>query len=299
MGIVLPGVRFRDNLQLKPNAYLIKIKDIEVATGEVMVNQFLAIGPEDKIKNLRGTKTVDPTYGMPGVWISPEQRGEAERLGCMIFDPVSVIATQITEVIRTHGAELLGRQEVQALIDTVKKTHPAVIKELIPDALSLGDVQKILQNLVRERISIRDLVTILETIADNVHATKDTEILTECVRVALSRVICKEYMNNDGIINVVTLDPQIEQIITQSIQRTELGSFLTLDPNIGQEILVAIGREVEKLNEKGLQPIMLCAPQIRPAMKKLTERSFPQLIVLSWNEIAPKINVQSVGMITL
>jgi flagellar biosynthesis protein FlhA len=298
LGIVVPGVRFRDNLQLKPNAYNIKIKEIEVATGEVMVNQFLAIGPEDKLKNLRGTKTLDPTYGMPGVWISPEQRGEAERLGCMIFDPVSVIATQLTEVVRTHAADLLGRQEVQALIDTVKKTHPAVVKELVPDQLSLGEVQKILQNLVKERVSIRDLVTILETAADNVHMTKDTEVLTECVRVALSRVICKEYMNNEGVVNVITLDPQIEQMVAQSIQRTEMGSFLALDPNIGQVILQAIGQEVQKLQDRGLQPILLCAPQIRPAVKKLTDRSFPNLVVLSWNEIAPRVNVNPVGMVT-
>lgn len=299
MGIVVPGVRFKDNLQLKPNAYVIKIKEIEMATGEVMVNQFLAIGPEDKLRNLRGTKTVDPTYGLPGVWISPEQRGDAERLGCMIFDPVSVIATQLTEVIRSNAADLLGRQEVQALIDTIKKTHPAVVKELIPDQMTLGEIQKILQNLVRERVSIRDLVTILETVADNVHVTKDVEILTECVRVALSRVICRDYMNNEGLINVITLDPQVEQLIAGSIQRSEVGSFLALDPNLGQEILARLGDEINNLQEQGLQPICLVAPQIRPAFKKLTERSFPNLIVLSWNEIAPKVNVNSVGMVTL
>lgn len=299
MGIVVPGVRFKDNLQLKPNAYLIKIKEIEMATGEVMVNQFLAIGPEDKLRNLRGTKTVDPTYGLPGVWISPEQRGDAERLGCMIFDPVSVIATQLTEVIRTNASDLLGRQEVQALIDTIKKTHPAVVKELIPDTMNLGEVQKILQNLVRERVSIRDFVSILETIADNVHITKDVEILTECVRVALSRVICKDYMNNEGVINVITLDPQVEQLIASSIQRSEVGSFLALDPNLGQEILTKVGDQINALQEQGLQPIILVAPQIRPAYKKLTERSFPNLVVLSWNEIAPKVNVNSVGMVSL
>jgi len=299
MGIVVPGVRFKDNLQLKPNAYVIKIKEIEMATGEVMVNQFLAIGPEDKLRNLRGTKTVDPTYGLPGVWISPEQRGDAERLGCMIFDPVSVIATQLTEVIRSNASDLLGRQEVQALIDTIKNTHPAVIKELVPDTLSLGEVQKILQNLVKERVSIRDLVTILETMADNVHVTKDTEILTECVRVALSRVICREYMNNEGIINVITLDPQVEQLIAGSIQRSEAGSFLALDPNIGQEVLTRLGDQINQLQEQGLQPIGLVSPQIRPAFKRLTERSFPNLIVLSWNEIAPKVNVNSVGMVSL
>ena len=297
LGIVVPGVRFRDNLQLKPNAYVIKIKEIEVAQGEVQVNQFLAIGPEEKLKNLRGTKTVDPTYGMPGVWISPEQRGDAERLGCMIFDPVSVIATQLTEVVRTHAAEMLGRQEVQALIDTVKKTHPAVVKEIFPDALGLGEIQKVLQNLVKERVSVRDLVSILETMGDNVHITKDPEMLTEFCRVSLSRVICKDYCNNDGTINVITLDPRIEQMIQGAIQRNELGSFLTLDPNVGQEILQAISTQANALQERGLQPILLVAPQIRPALHKLTERSFPNLVVLSWNEIAPKINVNSVGMV--
>ncbi len=299
LGIVVPGVRFRDNLQLKPNTYVIKIKEIEVAQGEVQVNQFLAIGPEDKLKNLRGIKTVDPTYGMPGVWISPEQRGDAERYGCMIFDPVSVVATQLTEVVRSHAAELLGRQEVQALIDTIKKTHPAVVKELIPDALQLGEVQKVLQNLVKERVSIRDLVSILETLADNVHMTKDPEMLTEFARVALSRSICKEYQNNEGTINVITLDPGIEQTIQASIQRTEQGSFLTIDPNVGQEILQAISVQVDALSEKGLQPILLTSPPIRPALRKLTERSFPSLVLLSWNEIAPKVNVNSVAMVAM
>ncbi len=298
LGIVVPGVRFRDNLQLKPNAYLIKIKEMEVAQGEVQVNQFLAIGPEEKLKNLRGTKTVDPTYGMPGVWISPEQRGDAERLGCMIFDPVSVVATQLTEVVRTNANEMLGRQEVQALIDTVKKTHPAVVKEIIPDVLSLGDVQKVLQNLVKERVSIRDLVSILETLADHVNLTKDPEMLTEFCRVTLSRAICKEYCNNEGTINVITLDPQIEQMIQNSITTTNTGSFLNVDPNVGQEILQAISNQVDILQGKGLQPILLVSPSIRPALRKLTERSFPNLIVLSWNEIAPKVNVNSVGMVS-
>lgn len=299
LGIVVPGVRFRDNLQLKPNTYVIKIKEIEVAQGEVQVNQFLAIGPEEKLKNLRGTRTVDPTYGMPGVWISPEQRGDAERLGCMIFDPVSVVATQLTEVVRSHAAELLGRQEVQALVDTIKKTHPAVVKEVVPDALTLGEVQKVLQNLVKERVSIRDLVTILETIADNVGMTKDPEMLTEFVRVALSRSICKEYMNNEGTINVITLDPGIEQTVQAAIQRTEQGSFFSLDPNVGHEILQAISVQVQDLQERGLQPILLTSPPVRPALRKLTERSFPNLVLLSWNEIAPKVNVNSVAMVSL
>ena len=248
LGIVVPGIRFKDNLQLKPSAYAIKIKEIEVANGEVMVNKFLALGLEDKLKSLRGTKTVDPTYNVPGVWIGSDQLREAERLGCMIFDPVSVIASQLSEVIRNNAMELLGRQDVQALIDNVKRTHPAVVKELIPDQLSLGDVVKVLQNLVKERVSIRDLITILETLADNVNMSRDVEILTECVRTALARTICKEYVNNEGVINCITLDTQIEQIVGQSIQRTDRGSFLQLDQQTGQEILTSIGREVERLN---------------------------------------------------
>lgn len=299
LGLVVPGVRFRDNLQLKPNQYRIKIKDIDVAEGEVVMNHFLAIGPENQLKNLKGTRCLDPTYGMPGCWISPEQRGEAEKLGCMIFDPVSVVATHITEVVRAQAADLLGRQEVQALLDSVKRTHPAIVKELVPDMIGLGEVQKVLQNMVKERVSIRDLVTILETMADHVHLTKDPDLLTEYVRQAMSRVICKEYVNNENIIHVFTLDPQIEQVISQSVQRTEYGSFLTLDPNIGQEILTAIGEDVRKFNERGLQPIVLCNPQVRMFVRKLSERNFPSLIVLSYNEVAPKVQVQSVGMVSL
>lgn len=299
LGIVVPGVRFRDNLQLKPNQYRIKIKDIDVGEGEVVMNHFLAIGPEAQLRSLKGTKCLDPTYGMPGVWIPPDQRGEAEKLGCMIFDPVSVVATQITEVIRNHSADLLGRQEVQALIDSVKRTHPAVVKDLVPDALGLGEVQKVLQYLVKERVSIRDLVTIMETMADHIHLTKDPDLLTEYVRQAMSRVICREYINNENVIHVFTLDPQVEQIINQSVQRTEFGSFLTLDPQIGQEILTALGEEMQKFNERGLQPIVLCNPQVRMFVRKLAERNFPNLVVLSYNEVAPKVQVQSVGMVTL
>ena len=301
LGIIVPGMRFKDNLQLKPNSYIIKVREIEVARGEVQVNQFLAIGPEEKLRNLRGTKTTDPTYGMPGVWIAPEQRGDAERLGCMIFDPVSVVATQLTEVIRGYAADLLGHQEVQTLIDGIRKTHPAVVKNIVPDALSLAEVRKILQNLVRERVSIRDLVAILETLIDNVHLTKEPELLTEFVRVALCRNICKEYTNAESTINVMTLDPHIEQLLQSAIRAggAEMASFMHLDPSTGQEILQAIGEEVDGLQKRGLQPILLTSPPIRPLLRKLTERSFPTLVLLSWNEIAPKVNVNSISMVSL
>jgi len=299
LGIIIPGVQFRENLRLKPNSYVVKIRENEAAAGEVMLNCLLAIGPEDRLESLRGTKTVEPTYGWPGIWISPNQRGEAERLGCMIFDPVSVIATQITEVTRTHAPDLLGSREVQALVDTIRKTHPAVVNGLVPEQISLREVQRVLQNLVRERVSVRDLVTILEAIADNINMWKDPEVLTECARVYLSKAICREYMNNEGVINVITINPMIEKILSHAIQRTEMGTFLALDPAMGTEILMSIGKEIENMQKRNLQPIILCAPQIRPAVKRLTDRSFPNLVVLSWNEVAPKVNVNSVGMVSI
>lgn len=288
MGVIVPGVRFRDNLQLKPSAYVIKVRDMEVASGEVQPSQFLAIGPEEKLKNLRGIKTVDPTYAMPALWIAPEMRGDAERLGCMIFDPVSVVATQLTEIIRSHADQLLGRQEVQALLDHLKRTCPAVVKEVLGEGLGLGEIQKVLQNLVRERVSVRDLMIIMECLADNLSLTKDPEVLTELVRCRLARNICKDYVNNEGTLSVLTLDPVLEKCLTGS-----------LDPFQGQEVLQALEREVQSLQARGLQPIVLTSPPARPALRRLSERAFPQLVVLSWNEIAPKVQVHSLGMVTL
>ena len=290
LGLLVPGVRFRDNLQLKPNVYVINIRELEVARGEIHVNQFLAIGPEEKLKSLRGARTVDPTYAMPAVWISPEQRGDAERLGCMIFDPVSVVATHLTETIRKYGYELLGRQEVQAMLDTVKKTHPAVVKDVVPEAISLGDLQRVLQNLVKERVSVRDLVRILEALSDHTQVTKDPDLLTEFVRARLAAAICKDYVDNEETINVITLEPLIEQ----AVQRSQ-----HLEPHAGQEILQAISVQVRVLEERGRQPILLTSPLVRPLLRKLTERSFPNLVLLSWNEIAPRVHVQSVAMVSL
>ena len=298
LGVVVPGVRFRDNLQLAPNCYVIKMRNLEVARGEVFPNQFLAIGPEEKLKNLRGTRTTDPTYGMPGVWISPEQRGDAERLGCMLFDPVSVMATQMTELLRARAAELLGRQEVQALLDLIKRAKPVVVKEATAE-LTLGDIQKVLCNLLSERVSIRDLSRILECLADCVPMTKDPDLLTEFVRVRLAPNICEEYVNNDRVLNVISLDPELERMVKQAIHRDSLGMQLNLDPHSGQLLLASLAKEVEMLRERGLQPIVLTSPEVRPALRRLTERSFPALVVLSWNEIAPGVNVNSLTMACL
>lgn len=299
LGIVIPEVKVGENLQLKPNTYVVKIREIEAAAGELMLNRILAVGPEEKLKSLRGRRTIEPTHGLSGVWISPNLRSNAELLGCTIFDTESAIAMLLTEVELAHAADLLGRMEVLELIDSIRKTHPAVVNDLIPEQISLREVHRVLQNLVYERVPVRDLETILETIADNVHISKDPEMLTEYSRTALSKVICKEYMNNEGVINVITVDPMIEKIIAQSIQRTEKGTFLVLDPAMGTEILESIGKEIENMKKRNLQPIILCAPQIRPAVKRLTDRSFPNLVVLSWNEIAPKVNVNSVGMVSI
>lgn len=260
---------------------------------------FMVIGPEDKLRNLRGTKTVDPTYGMPAVWITPDQRGEAERQGMLIFDPVSVIATHLTEKVRAHASELLGHQEVQTLIEGVRKTHPVVVKNLVPDGLSLAEVRRVLQNLVKERVSIRDLTSILEALIDNLHMTKEPDMLTEFVRMGLARNICKEYVNNEGTLNVITLDPAIEQTLSAALRQTDAGTHLQLDPQNGQEILKAIDEQVKLFEERGFQPIVLTSPAIRPSVRRLCERSFPALVVLSWNEIAPQVHTNSIAMASL
>jgi hypothetical protein len=299
LGIVIPEVKLCENHQLKPNTCVVKIREIEAAAAELMPGHILALGSDDKLNKLEGMRTTDPIHGLSGIWITPEQSSTAEHLDCKIFDVESVIAMLLTEVVLARAADLLGRMEVLALIDNLRKTHPAVVDDLIPEQISLREVHRVLQNLVRERVPVRDLETILETIADNVHISKDPEVLCEYARVALSRIICKEYMNNEGVINVITIEPMIEQIICKAILRTEERTFLALDPNMGQEILMSIGQAVNEVENRGLQPVILCAPQIRPAVKCLTDRCFPRLAVLSWNDIAKNVNVTSAGMVSI
>ena len=295
LGLLVPDVGLRDNLQLKPSSYLIKIEEVEVAQGEVYPDQFLAIGPEERLRHLVGKPTVDPTYGMPGVWIDSLQRKTAEQHGCMIFDAVSVVATQLTEVIRTHAHELMGLTEVSKLLE---HQDPLLVGEVIPARVSLVELRDILRALLEERVSIRNLDSILEQLV-GLRSELPTERKIESIRVALSRQICKEYQNHEGTINLITLHPSIEEIVENALEKTEQGAFLTIDPHVGQEILQAISDPVESLEEKGLQPILLTSPPIRPAVRKLTRRSFPNLVVLSWDEIAPKVNVNSVAMVEL
>ncbi|NPV28223.1 MAG: flagellar biosynthesis protein FlhA [Firmicutes bacterium] len=296
LGFIVPPVRLRDNMQLNPNTYVIKVKGVEVGRGDLMLDHLLALGPEVQSK-LKGVRTQEPTFGLPAVWIQAHQREEAELAGFTVVDPTSVIATHLTEIIKTHAHELLSRQDVQNLLDHVKKSYAAVVNELYPDLLSLGEIQKVLGNLLREKVSIRDLVTILETLADYARVTRDPELLTEYVRQALGRQIVGQYLE-DQKLYVLTLDPEVEQIIKDGIQKTEHGSYLAVDPQKAQQILSRLRSLAQKMIEAGHQPVVLCPPGIRPYFKRLTERVLSGLVVLSFNELQPNIQVESVGMVS-
>ncbi|MDA8210939.1 MAG: flagellar biosynthesis protein FlhA [Clostridia bacterium] len=298
MGLVLPPIRMRDNMQLKPNSYVIKIKGVEVANGILMVDHYLAMSSGLEDQTIEGIDTVEPAFGLPAKWIPAHLKEAAEMAGYTVVDPPSVIATHLTEVIKSHAHEILGRQDVKTLIDNIKQNFPAVVDELIPDLLSIGEVQKILANLLKERVSIRDLVSILETLADYARVTKDVDMLTEYVRQALARQISKQYGSQETL-NVITLDPAVEQLLRDSLQQTEHGSFLALDPQKAQELYQQLQQVVERAGHLGYQPIVLCAPVVRIFFKRLTERFMPNLVVLSYNELDPNLQVQSVGMVSI
>ncbi|MCS7234212.1 MAG: flagellar biosynthesis protein FlhA [Synergistetes bacterium] len=297
LGLVVPPIRIRDNMQLKPNEYVIKIRGVEVGRGELIVDYYLAMNPGTAKERIEGIETKEPAFGLPALWISPEQRERAEWLGYTVVDPPAVLATHLTEIIKRHAAELLTRQEVQNLIDLVKGQHPALIEEL-NRAMSLGDIQKVLQGLLRERVPIRDLVTIFETLADYGRLIKDIDYLIEYVRQALSRQISKMYQTSEGFIPVVTLSPELEEQIRGSIQKTETGVSLTMDPRRVRGIVEKIAVEVEKLASLGYHPVLICHPSVRPYLRKILEGVLPQVAVISYNEVAPGVEVRSMGMVS-
>ncbi|MFN8674059.1 MAG: flagellar biosynthesis protein FlhA [Candidatus Sericytochromatia bacterium] len=301
LGFVMPGVQFKDNLNLKPNEYSIKVKGIEVARGEILMGYMLAIQqPETDIsQELVGFPTKDPAFGTPAVWVAGYEAQRAAQLGYMVTDPTNVLITHLAEIVKSYAHEILSRQEVQVMINKVKEKHPVVVKELIPELLSLGDVQKVLQNLIRERVSIRDLSTILEKLTDFSKLSKEPDVLSELVRQSLNRQICNVLSNEQGIIPVITLDPKVEQAIQESIQQTAQGPVLALNPQISQQILAKLANEVQSATNAGHNPVILSNPQIRPHVKKLTERNFPALVVISYNEVAPKIKIQSIGNVAI
>ncbi|RKD27769.1 flagellar biosynthesis protein FlhA [Caminicella sporogenes DSM 14501] len=298
LGIVVPMIRLRDNIQLESNQYVIKIKGVEVSEGSIMFNHFLAMNPGTAEGEIEGIDTVEPAFGLPAKWIPEDEREKAEILGYTVVDPSSIISTHLTEVIKKHAHELLGRQEVKSLIDNIKETHGALVDELIPKLMSLGEIQKVLCNLLRENVSIRDLVTILETLADYALITKDTNMLTEYVRQSLGRAITKQYIPNKKA-KVIVLDPELEKLIMESIQQSEHGSYLALEPNVTQVIINNLSHEIKKLISIGEPPIVVTAPVVRFYFKNLTEQVIPDLIVLSYSEIDPNVEVQSVGTVSI
>lgn len=299
MGVIIPPVHIRDNMQLKPNQYAIIIKGVEVSGGELMPGYYLAMNPGDAKAEIEGIRTKEPAFGIPALWIGEQDKEKAQIAGYTVVDLSTVVATHLSEVLKTHSHELLGRQEVQALLDTLAAERPKVVEELLPNLLSVGGVQKVLQNLLREQVSIRDLLTIVETLADYAPITKNTDILTEYVRQRLARTIDKQYATAEGEMAVVTLDSEIEELISNAVQHTEHESYISLEPAKAQRILTQINKALERFTSMNYQPIVLCSPGIRPHLKKLTERFLPTLVVLSHNEIDKRYRLKSLGVISL
>lgn len=299
MGFIVPPVHIKDNLSLKPTQYSLLIKGVEVASAEVMVNKYLAISPGTEKVRIEGIPTKDPTFGLPALWIDERDVEKAQLAGYTVVDVPSVITTHLTEVIKNYAHELLGKQDVQKLLDNLSKTQPKVVEDLIPGLLNLGAVQKVLQNLLRERVCIRDLQTILETLSDYANVTKDTDILTEYVRQALARNITKQLQNPDGSVSVILIDPRVERLIIEAVQTTPQGSYLALDPATTDKIVEGIRKSFEEGMQKGYQPVLLCSPAIRRFVKKLTERVSGSIMVVSHGEIAPGTKVYSIGTVKL
>ena len=298
LGTVVPIIRLRDNIQLNPNQYIIKIKGIQVSEGEILFDHYMAMNPGYVEEEITGIPTFEPSFQLPAIWITESQRERAESLGYTVVDPPSIIATHLTEIIRQHIAELLTRQDVQNLVDNLRESNPSLVEELIPKLLGLGEIQKVLQNLLKEGISIRDLLTIFETLADYAPTTRDTDVLTEYVRQSLKRAISNKFFPSNETTSVITLDPKVEQEIMGSVKQTEQGAYLNLDPEKTKAIIESVGTEVKKLENLGKNPIIITSPIVRIYFKRLTEDYYKDLIVISYNEIESNVELQSVGMVT-
>lgn len=299
LGCVVPMIRLRDNIQLNPNQYVIKIKGVPVSEGEILFDHYMAMNPGYVEEEITGIPTFEPSFNLPAIWITESQRERAESLGYTVVDPPSIIATHLTEVIRNNLNELLTRQDVQNLINNIQEANTTLISELVPKMLSVGEIQKVLQNLLEEGISIRDLVTIFETLADNAATTRDTDVLTEYVRQSLKRAISNKYFPTNEMTSVVTLDPKIEQEIMGSVKQTEQGAYINLAPEKTQSILNSVKEEVDKMEELGKNPIIVTSPIVRMYFKKITSEQFKDLIVVSYNEIDTDVELQSIGMVTV
>ncbi len=298
LGTVVPIIRLRDNIQLNPNQYIIKIKGVQVSEGEILFDHYMAMNPGYVEEEITGIPTFEPSFHLPAIWITEGQRERAESMGYTVVDPPSIIATHLTEIIRQYISELLTRQDVQSLVDNLKESNPSLVEELVPKLLGLGEIQKVLQNLLREGISIRDLLTVFETLADYATTTRDTDILTEYVRQSLKRAISGKFFPANETTSVVTLDPKLEQEIMASVKQTEQGAYLTLDPAKTKSIMEALGVEIKKLEDLGKIPLVITSPIVRAYFKKLTEDYYKDLVVVSYNEVESSVELQSVGMVT-
>ena len=299
MGMVIPPIHIRDNLQLKSSEYQILLKGVKIAGAELMMNHYLAMDPGDVSRKIEGVETMEPAFNIPAVWIPEERKEEAKLAGYTVVDDATIMATHLTELLRKHSSELLGRQEVQNLLDNLSKSYPKAVEELVPNLLSLGIVQKVMQNLIRERISIRDLLTIVETLSDYAVLTKDPDLLTEYVRNKLSRSIISPYIGEDGFLKLITMEQGVEDLLIQGIQKADHGSYLSIDPKVADSIIASIKKEAEKAMSKNIQPILLTSPVVRRHLKKMVEYFVPSLMVLSQSELLSDIGFKSIGKVRL
>ncbi|HUU40564.1 MAG TPA: FHIPEP family type III secretion protein, partial [Desulfatiglandales bacterium] len=299
MGLVIPPIHIRDNLQLNSSEYRIILKGVSIAGAELMVNHYLAMDPGDATRKIEGIKTKEPAFDLPAVWIPETKKEEAKLAGYTVVDNVTIMATHLTEILRNYAPDLLGRQEVQNLFDNLSKSYPKVTEELVPNLLSLGGVQKVLQNLLQERISIRDMLTIVETLADYAPLTKDPELLTEYIRHKLSRSFISPYIGEDGVLKLITMAQEVEDILIKGVQKTEHGSYLSIDPKVANPIIASIKKEAEKAMTKNIQPILLTSPMVRRHLKKMIDNFIPSLIVLSQSELLRDMKFKSIGEVNL
>lgn len=299
LGLVLPMVRMRDNIQLKPTQYVIKLKGVQVSEGEIVMGHWLALSPGVENPAIQGVPAKDPAFGLPAVWVNQQMKILAEANGYTVVDPPSVVATHLTEVLRRHAHELLGRQETKALLDHVKSTNSAAVDDVYPNTLSLGQIQNVLSNLLQEKISIRDMVTILETLADVGRQTQELDTLTERVRQALARQISHQFAVPNEPMSVITLGPTVEERIQQSLVEHTSGSFIGMEPGEGQTVIRRLQEESGKLQALGKTPVLLIHPQLRLAVRRWIARYLPDMVVLSYNELDPTIEIQSGGVVNL
>lgn len=299
MGFIVPAIHIRDNLQLNANRYSVVLKGVEIANGDLMLGHFMAIQTDEQGSKIKGIETKEPAFGLPAVWIPEKEKESVSSKGYVVVDPPTVITTHLMEIIKLHADELMGRKEVQALIDNLSKMYPKVIDELVPKTVPYGILQKVMQRLLRERVSIRDLYSIIETLSDYVPMTKNVDVLTGYVRQALARTITKQYLDQTGGLTVMMISPDIEDTISQSIQHTEHESYLNPDPIMIRKIVNNVQKLINPFTTKGLQPIILCSPSIRIHLRNIMEKFFPNIVVISHNEVVRETAIKSLGMVEL